>query len=162
MNLFSDFPDGSRLWIYAADQEVPGHLENNVQEQIKNYIRHWHSHQMPLRATGDLLHRHFVVLVVDETSNAVGGCSLDDSYRFLRALSDFAGVDFLSRQYAYFQDAKGLVQCITLESLREKYRHGEINEKDAFFDTLADTLGSLRREWVKPLGSSWLWRYVSA
>ncbi|MCC6754356.1 MAG: hypothetical protein IT266_10290 [Saprospiraceae bacterium] len=161
MNRFSDFPDGSRVWIYAADQEVPGHLEAAVREQLKDFLSQWHSHQMPLRATGDLLYRYFVIIVVDETSNAVGGCSLDDSYRFLRTLSQFAGVDFLSRQYAYFLNDQSRVEQTSLESLRTQFLKGELAEDAQVFDTLVNTLGNLKREWIKPLSASWLWRYAS-
>ncbi len=153
MDLLS-FPENSRVWIYGADQKIPEHLVNAIQEKIVNFTKDWSSHQQALKATGGLLHNYFVVFVVDDGYNKPGGCSIDSSVRFIRSLEAELNVDFFNRNIFYYLDQENIIS-ISRNDLPGALRDGIISEDTLFFDTLVQTKLDFQKSWLKPMKQSW-------
>lgn len=153
------FPDHSRVWIYGANQAIDPNMITELNEEIFKFAKNWSSHQVAVKATGGLLHGFFVVLIVDETGNKPGGCSIDGSVQFIRNLGVKANVDFLNRQIVYYLEDEE-VRCLPLRNLKEAFASREIHPDTLFFDTLVQDKFQFQNAWLKPLKDSWQMRFV--
>ncbi len=153
MDLLS-FPDNARIWIYAADHEIPKDKVSEVHNRIFDFTKEWSSHQQALKATGGLLHNYFIVFVVDDGYNKPGGCSIDSSVRFIKSMGEELNVDFFNRTVFYYLDNE-TVQVISKDDLPKALDEGRINESTLFFDTLVQTKLDFQKHWLKPLKQSW-------
>ncbi|HEX5624562.1 MAG TPA: hypothetical protein VFX48_00990 [Saprospiraceae bacterium] len=158
MDLLS-FPDQARIWVYAADQPIPEEQVPVVYQAILDFTAEWSSHQKALRATGGLLHRRFLVLVVDADFNTPGGCSIDVSVHFVKHLGKELGIDFFDRNLFYYIDQEEVLP-IRKDQMGEALEQGRIHPETLFFDTLVSQKAAFQKEWLKPLKDSWHYRLL--
>lgn len=153
------FPETSRVWIYTSKRVFSDDELNDLQSHIDRFTRAWVSHNVDLHATGGILHNRFLVLVVDESRAGASGCSIDSSVHFIRQLGEEYQTDFFDRQlFTCVQDEE--VTTYNRPGLKKAYQEGSINDQTPFFDTLVQNMGEFQRNWLKPLGDSWLKRLV--
>ena len=153
------FPDNARGWIYQGNKEVPDDLLSAVHHRIVEFTDNWSSHQVPLASTGTILHKRFIVLVVDEEKAGVSGCGIDKAVHFVQALGHKLNIDFFDRnRYSYLID--DVVHHADSNQLKALYDSGEINDETLIFDNLVNNKVRFIKEWVKPIGQSWIKRVV--
>jgi len=158
MDLIS-FPDHSRVWIYASDKEIPEALIWDVNNKIYSFSQQWISHQKALRATGGLLHGYFLILVVDQQANQAGGCSIDESVRFIQNLGASYQLDFFNRNLFYYLKESS-VKTISRSELLNAEIPVDINQDTLFFDNLVMDKISFQKNWLKPLKDSWHSKFI--
>jgi len=154
-----NFPDQARLWIYAADRPLSDKESEQISQKIKQFAQSWQSHGTPMVADAFVLHNQFVLLIADETHVATGGCSMDASVHFIKEIGALHGVDFFNRML-FHSYQNGKVITYDKETLDEAYRSDDINEETLFFNPLVKTYGDYKREWMVPLGKSWVKRFI--
>lgn len=149
----------TRVWIYQSNQAFKKEDEPQVKNYIKQFVQQWVSHNRQLKAFGDLVHRHFVILMVDESQAGASGCSIDSSVRFVKGLQAEYGVDLFDRMTFTYLDGD---QVVTADraTFAAKYQAGEITDDTLVFDTLVDNKLKFETGWIKPLGQSWHKRMV--
>ena len=153
------FPDHSRVWIYQSPVPIQDDKVSEVNQYLQEFAVKWTSHDRALHATAGLLHDRFLVLVVNEANADASGCSIDTSVRFIQQLNQNYGVDFMDRlHFAYL--AKDEVVVVHKDDFERLYREGEIDDSTLVFDNLVRNKGDFVRSWVKPLGESWMKRFV--
>ena len=153
------YPDASRVWIYQSNKPFGDDEVDRVNAYIERFAREWTSHNLQLKATGGLMHRHFIVLVVDETRAGASGCSIDKSVRFIQFLEQEFGQNLFDRlTFAYLQDKE--VRLIRQADLKEAYEKGEITDQTLFFNNLVKTKKEYLDGWLVPLGESWHKRMI--
>lgn len=151
--------DHSKVWIYQSDsffteEEIP-----LVQGEIASYLQQWSSHGRDLRAYGNLFHQRFVALFVDEEHHSASGCSIDDSVRFIQYLGKKFQKNLMDRMhFTYIQDNE--VHSVSMQDLPSLYTQGAITDETLFFDNLVKTKSDFISSWLKPLQSSWHYRFV--
>ncbi|NRB49351.1 MAG: hypothetical protein HRU41_16860 [Saprospiraceae bacterium] len=159
METLDQLSDSTRVWIYQSNQPFKAEDETQVKTYIKQFAQQWVSHNRQLKAFGDLLHRQFVVLMVDESQAGASGCSIDSSVRFMKGLQTEFGVDLFDRMTFTYLEGKQ-VKTADRATFAARYKAGEINDETLVFDTLVDNKSKFENSWVKPLGQSWHKRMV--
>jgi hypothetical protein len=154
MLAYDTLSDTSRVWIYQAnrpfeDKDIPA-----LKTKIDDFARSWVSHNRQLRAVGDVLHRRFIVLLVDESQADASGCSIDKSVYFLKQLQGEYGVDLFDRMVFSYLEGEEVV-TVPRDIFAQRYQDGQINDETPVFDTLVNNLRDFQQSWVKPLGQSW-------
>ncbi len=159
LTTYDRLPETTRVWIYQANKPFPADKVEQIKEDILAFVESWTSHNRNLRAFGDLLHRRFVILMVDESMADASGCSIDKSVYFLKNLQAKYGIDLLDRMNFSYQEGN---QVVTLDRNRfaEAYRSGKIDDDTLVFDTLVKSKRELDGPWIKPLKDSWHKRMV--
>lgn len=156
---FDQLGNDTRVWIYQSKEIISGDILEKVKAEIAAFVQQWAAHNQPLAAFGDVFHERFIVLMVDERHNVASGCSIDSSVAFIRHLEGTYGLDLFDRMtFSYEKDQ--VVYTVPSDRFAELYRAGEINEETLVFDNLVKTKNELLSEWQKPLGNSWLSRFV--
>ena len=152
-------PESTRVWIYQSDRpftegEIPA-----LKRQVNQFAQKWASHNRQLKAQGDVLHKQFIVLMVDESMAGASGCSIDSSVHFMKQLGQQYGVDLFDRMtFTYLEN--GEVKTAHSTEFAELYKQGKITDQTPVFDNLVKTKGELEEKWIKPLNESWHRRFV--
>ena len=94
---FKGLPDHSRVWVYQADRFFTEAEEAIVEKQLDYFIHGWTAHSKQLVATGLIAFRKFLILMVDEKSEAASGCSIDSSVRMIQDLEVKLACSFFDR-----------------------------------------------------------------
>ncbi len=154
------FSDQSRIWIYQSAREFSDAEVATINSHLTQFSEKWVSHQRQLIAHGEVLHRRFVVLMVDDIQgNGASGCSIDASVKFVQELGRAFQTDLFGRlDFAYFEGE--IVKIVHKTELPEKLAEGIISEETLFFDNLVKNKGELQTRWMVPLKDSWHYRFA--
>jgi len=154
VNSYEELPSTTRVWVYQSNRPFPKEDIPELRNHIQRFVSQWVAHNQVLRAYGDIMHRLFVVLMVDESQAGASGCSIDKSVYFLKKLGQTYGVDLFDRMiFAYRKGEKAVP--VTREEFQALYQQGEITDETPVFDTLVNNKGDFETQWVKPLRESW-------
>ena len=149
----------SRVWLYQADRMLSYDELDYARPRVMEFLENWTSHNHQLMTYGNIFHRQFLGLFVDESMSGASGCSIDKSVHFVEALGAKLGVDFFNRRrFAYLIDDE--VKQIGIDDLKQSYNSGIITENTLFFDNLVSTKGDFLSKWLVPLSDSWINRFV--
>ncbi len=150
----------NRIWIYQSIRPLTDVEVEKVTKEANDFTQSWVSHATPLTANARVLHERFLILSVDETAYKASGCSIDKSLRFVVALADKIGTDFLNRlNFSYF-DSNNELQMADSESFKALYKKKEINDNTIVFDTLLSKDTDFDTLFAIKLGDSWHKRMV--
>lgn len=156
---FDALPDSSRVWVYMSDRPLSEQEVSHAREVLNTFTDQWQVHGKPMRASFDIKNNHFIIIAADEQLNAASGCSIDDSVRVIRALGNELSVDFFNRNnVAFLQDDKVVLQ--SLSSVKKSLLERSLSGGTSIVNTLVSTKGDLSHNWIQPLSSSWLGRFL--
>ncbi len=96
-NSFSNFPDDSEVWIYAADRFIDSNEVAILQENLSAFTEEWKTHGKSLRAEAKVFDNVFVVFATDIHAGSASGCSIDTSVRLMKQLGSSLNIDFFNR-----------------------------------------------------------------
>lgn len=156
---YDTLPDDTRVWIYQSNRPLTETEVRSAREALQAFVQEWVSHNRQLRAYGDVWHRTFFVLMVDESQAGASGCSIDKSVYFLKSLEDRLGVDLFDRMAFAYREGE-VVNVLPRSAFQEAYSKGRITDDTPVFDNLVDTKAALEGQWEKPLRESWHKRFV--
>src|SRR5690242_11850537 len=94
---FQDFPLHSRVWIYQANKPFPVTAEDDLQPVFDAFAQQWTSHKQQLKAEIRLLHRYFIVIMVNEDYHKPSGCGIDASVHFVKDIGKQYGIELMDR-----------------------------------------------------------------
>lgn len=152
-------PDNSRVWIYQAQTPFSEEVTAAIDAHVQQFVEQWTSHNRALRAVGEVLHRQFIVLAVDENMAGASGCSIDKSVHFMQALEGEFGINLFDRMSFTYQIGHEIFTA-NREDFARLYAEQRINDDTLVFDNLVKTKADFDKNWIKPLGESWHKRMV--
>jgi hypothetical protein len=159
MTTVDQFPSETRLWIYQSSKPLSDEAVAEAEAKMQTFAQKWVSHNRQLKASAQILHNRFLILMVDESQADASGCSIDKSVYFLKQLQAEYGVDLFDRMiFSYQKD--GQVHSVPREDFIALYHRGEIDDHTLVFDTLVDNKAAFDQGWLKPLAQSWHKRLV--
>jgi hypothetical protein len=154
-NLFPEFPDHSKVWIYQADRFLDEQVSTEIQAKVDSFTREWSAHKLHVKASGLLLENLFLILVANETDVTVSGCSIDSSVRFIKELEQTYQLSFFNRMKIAYRDGDKLRVDDAFELL-QKINSGAINSDLYVFNNTIQKLEDLKTKWLVPIADSWL------
>lgn len=151
--------NSAKVWIYQADREFSYDELDEIRPMIFEFLDQWTSHQNMLMTYGNIFHRRFLALFVDESLAGASGCSIDGSVRFVKELESKFQVSLMGRdQVAYMIDEE--ISTIPLTELGAAVIDGKLKEDTFVFDNLVKNKDAFLKEWCKPMNDSWHKRFV--
>lgn len=152
-------PDSARVWIYQSDRPFTDDEVSVIRSQVNSFINEWTAHSQQLAAAGDVLFERFIVLAVDERQAGASGCSIDKSVHFIKGVESQFNVALFDRMnFAFLQDDE--VAVLPSSDFTQLYASQGLHEDTLVFDNLIQTIGDMKRGWIKPLKLSWHKRFV--
>lgn len=157
---FKALPDHSRVWVYQADRFFSEAEEAIVEKQLDYFLHGWTAHSKQLVATGLIAFRKFLILMVDEKSEAASGCSIDSSVRMIQDLEVKLACSFFDRLNFVYETPTGELKSIHKDDLAAAYQKQEITDDTLFFDNLISSKADLQHKWRVPLKDSWHKQFI--
>lgn len=152
---FFNFNSRSRVWVYASDRMLNLEEVSWLEEQLKNFTQGWTAHEIPLKAAAAVLHKHFVVLMVDEHTHPISGCGIDKSVKLMKEAGEKLGINFFNRMA--IQVANGdEIKVMDFQRLKMEIETQSISLDAKVFNNLVQTKEELEQAWLLPLSQSWV------
>lgn len=158
-NNLDTLSDNSKVWIYQSNRPFTDEEVTQLQPVLAKFADQWVSHNRQLKALGQVFHKQFVVLMVDETMAGASGCSIDSSVHFMKKIEEAFQVNLFDRMRFTYKNGAD-IKTASREEFAELYQSGSINDETPVFDTLVKTKKEFQNQLVKPLGQSWHKRMV--
>lgn len=151
----ADFANNSRVWIYQSNR-IFGMMEAlRVESMLEDFVENWKTHGTPVKGYANLFFGQFLIIIADETSAGVSGCSTDSSVRLVKEIETLLGVNMFDRlSLAFWKEGK--VQMLPLQQISYAIENGFIKADTLYFNNLVQTKQDLLNKWLVPVKDSWL------
>ena len=156
----TDFSDSSRVWIYQSNRLFNTHEALQIKGMLEQFVLSWKSHGETVKGYATLLFGHFIILMADETSTGVSGCSTDSSVRLIKDIEQRFGVNMFDRTTLAFV-VKDKVQLLPLSQLQYAFDNRFIDSHTLYFNNLVQTKAELENKWLVPIKDSWLSKRIT-
>lgn len=151
----ASFPDDSRVWIYQSNRAFTVDESISIQELLHGFANTWLSHGTKVTGFGTLLFGQFIILMADESSTGVSGCSTDSSVRLIKTIELDHSVQLLDRtNLAFIVEER--IQLISLAQFEEAKEAGIVSPDTFYFNNNIQTKEALLHNWIIPTNASWL------
>ena len=151
---FNKMPDTSRVLIYQATRELSHDEVRSITQRANEFLDSWKSHDMNLMASVEVRYHRFIIIAIDESFASVGGCSLDNSTRFIKSLEhEFQVALFDRMNFAY--KVNGMVNSCNRTEFERLIAEGTIHEETLVFNNLVANIKELETNWEIPFKDSW-------
>jgi hypothetical protein len=154
MSTSQHLSNGSRIWIYQADREFSAVEVESIRKQAAEFVSKWTSHSKQVMADFEIRYNRFLILILDESHVAAGGCSIDSSVHFIRALETGFQNPMTDRMKFAFKSGDR-VEVVSKNDFEKMLENGSITEDTIVFNNLVTTKGELGTAWEVPLKNSW-------
>lgn len=156
---YNKLPDSSRVWVYQANRPLLVEEIEHISAKTINFIDNWKRHGENLKGSFTLKYNQFLVLAVDESFNAVSGCSIDSSVRFVKELQEELNLDFMNKLNVTFKDGEN-INMVTLSEFQGYASEGKITPETIVFNNMVNTKVGFKTEWEVPAKESWHNRFL--
>lgn len=156
---FDKMPPRARVWVYQFNRPASEAEESVIHVAMKAFCESWEAHGQSLLTSYAVWHHHFLILSVDEAEQQASGCSIDGSVHVLKMLQAELDIDFFDRKNVAFL-INNDIKLVRLEHLKENFTSGKLNPMSITFNNLVPTREEWLKEWMVPVKSSWVARYL--
>jgi hypothetical protein len=154
-SLAEGYPDSSKVWVYQSSRAFIEKEAAEVNEQLHQFYSNWQTHGAPVKGWAGLLFRQFVVVIADETDEAVSGCSTDSSVRVIKSLERQYDVNFFDRMMITFL-VKGKAEMLPFNQVQYAIDKGYIGADTLLFNNVVTNKKELLENWLVPIKDSWM------
>jgi hypothetical protein len=154
------FHQDSRVWIYQANRLFSLSEALEIEIMLKEFTAKWVSHGVPVKGAAYLFFGQFIIIMADETTTGVSGCSTDSSVYMIKQIEQKFSVNMFDRTTLAFV-VKEKVQLLPVTQLQYAYTNKFIENETLYFNNLVQTKKELEENWIIPVRKSWLSRKIS-
>jgi hypothetical protein len=153
------FHPQSRVWIYQSDRTLNENEVKEIKITLDNFVQSWKSHGDQVKGYSTVYFDMFIVMMADESSVSVGGCSMDSSVRIMKEIEKKFNLNLFNREMLTFQAKEKLIQ-IPLSLIEKSLNDKIITEESLYFNNTILSKLDLETKWIIPLKNSWLSRFI--
>jgi hypothetical protein len=158
--IYTDFPERSRVWIYQASMPFTPEQATEIQETLDNFNGGWESHGQAVRSKSVLLYDRFVAFVIDDTNNKAGGCSIDTSVHLMKNFEQKYNVELFNRMQVVAFETNGELMHFDFKETPKLLAEGRIDAESLIFNNAVSDIAGMKAGWLTPLNKSWLQKYI--
>ncbi len=149
------FSDQANVWFYFLPKEL-GQDEIVYFEAEKNeFLQKWNSHGQAIFAEMVLVQNRLIIVVAENISGSISGCSIDKSLALMKSLSLKWQMDLLDRNWVIYEKSPGNLEFSRLNLFWALRKAHEINDDTIVYDTTIQNVGQLRNAFKKTFSQSW-------
>lgn len=150
-----EFSPQSKIWIYTSNRLLNSAETELINKRLNDFVNQWQAHGHALKAQAMVLHRAFIVLMVDEDQAAATGCSIDSSVRMLKEIDAAYNLDLFNRFNLSYRTASGEVALCDRSQFEELIQQGVIQLDTPVFNNMVQNYEAFQSGWEVPLHQSW-------
>jgi hypothetical protein len=146
--------ENSRIWIYQANRILSPEEQLQIQQKLNAFTSQWQAHGHALAAQGEIRHRQFIILSVDEEVAGATGCSIDKSVYLMKEIENEFHLDLFDRFRIAYRSGDNVINC-SREEFEKLLSQGELNADTRVFNNMVSTRKELETSWEIPVKESW-------
>ncbi|TRW25874.1 ABC transporter ATPase [Flavobacterium zepuense] len=155
---FDTLPEESRIWIYQSNRKFSDEEVAEIEAALKQFLENWAAHGAGLEAGYELKYNRFIVIAINQDTQAATGCSIDASVQFIQALEANYGVDLLDKMNVTFKQGEFITHKPLIE-FKKLAKDKSVSANTVVFNNLVNTVGEYREFWEVPASESWHSRF---
>lgn len=156
VDLFSEFPDDARLWIYGADRDLSSDEQSTLLQTLKDFFTGWRSHGQPVEGEATIIDDRFLLVAASVREESISGCGIDSSTQVIDDLAADLQIDWVPALTVFYRDASGQIKGVSRPAFRKRVQEGVVSRETSVIDLSIETVGDLREEgFERPAGDSW-------
>jgi len=160
MNTYEELAGESRVWIFQAERELSETEHKAITSELTQFVDNWISHGSLLKAIFKILHKRFILFVVDEEGDRMCGRAVDASVRLVKELESKYHISMLDRNRMAYIDNKGEIQGCKLNELHYLIEEGKVTPQTKVFNNLVQNKNEFEKSWTVPMSESWQQNYI--
>ena len=150
---FSQLSKNSRVWIYQSDQNISENNKKIIDNQLTHLCNNWNAHGAEIHSSF-IIDDFFIYLFADESIEMASGCSIDNTVKVIKSLSDQLNIDFFNRlNVVYIQENKA--EIISLNKFKSI-----IKPTTLVYNNMIRTKDEFENNQIVQVKDSWLSRFV--
>lgn len=155
---FDTLPEDSRIWIYQSNRKLSDQEVAEIESELTTFIENWSAHGTPLTASFLLQYQRFIILAVNQETQAVTGCSIDASVAFIQQLEQRYVIDLLDKMNVTFRQGEYITHK-TLLDFKKMVKEKSVSSHTIVFNNLVNTIEEWKESWEVPAADSWHSRF---
>lgn len=159
MHQFDTMPSNTKAWVYASNRKFTAKEQTEIIAGANAFTSNWVSHGKNLKASFGILHDIFLILMVDENVNPVGGCGTDDSIHFIQEIEKVFDVKLFNRLQVELLNNSGIIITSKVQA-STLYNEGVISDDTIFFNKNISSKKDFDSNFKIPYSKSWAFQGV--
>lgn len=156
---FNTLPDTARIWIYQASRSFTVKELEIIGLDLDAFLAQWTAHGKDLKAGYEIKYKRFLVIGLDQKTQAATGCSIDASVHFIQQLEKKYKVELLDKMNVSYKQGEYIAYKTLLE-FKAMGKQKAISKNTIVFNNLVATKGEYKEHWEVPASESWHARFV--
>ena len=157
MNIeFNLLPPDARVWVYAAGRPLNEAELATIKAEAFEFTNNWTAHQVPLKASFEIVDGVFLLFGVDVAHHEISGCGIDKSVHLVQKWEQLFNLGLFNRmQLEYRMNEQ--VYVTNKSGLANAMQQHVVNDETPVYNKAVTTVGELRTRFLIPLKESWVY-----
>jgi hypothetical protein len=155
---FDELTNDARVWIYPSSRPFTKAECATIASKLESFIAAWTAHGASLKASFLLPYNRFIVIALDENTQAASGCSIDASVRIIQELEKTFDVTLLDKMNVSFKQGEFITYKPLLD-FKKMVKDNSLTKNTIVFNHLVVNKGEFLMQWEVPAKDSWHARY---
>lgn len=155
---FDSLPEHSRIWIYQSNRKLSEKEEIEITSATQAFLEDWAAHGQSLEASFQIIYNRFIIIAVNQDTQAATGCSIDASVKFIQDLEQQYKIDLLDKMNVTFKLGDHIAHK-SLIDFKKMAKEKAVSANTIVFNNLVNTIGELNEFWEVPAAESWHSRF---
>lgn len=155
---FDSLPEHSRIWIYQSNRKLSENEEAEITSATQAFLEDWAAHGQSLEASFQIVYNRFIIIAVNQDTQAATGCSIDASVKFIQDLEQKYEIDLLDKMNVTFKLGDHIAHK-SLIDFKKMAKEKAVSANTIVFNNLVNTIGEWEEFWEVPAAESWHSRF---
>jgi hypothetical protein len=148
-----------KIWIYTLSKQLAAEQELELKTTCQNFVSTWTAHDVSLDASYELYKHRLLIFKVDEANYNASGCSIDKQLRLVKELEQKFDIELLNRLLVAYE-SNDEINVVKNNRIAELLENSIISADTLVFDNTITDAEDLKTNWKKPLGQTYLAKYL--
>lgn len=155
---FDTLPEDSRIWIYQSNRKFTDEEVAQIEGELKSFLENWAAHGSGLEASYQLKYNRFIIIAINQDTQAATGCSIDASVHFIQQLEQKYKVELLDKMNVTYRNGEHIAYKPLID-FKKMAKDKAVTANTIVFNNLVNTVGEWQDYWEVPAGESWHSRF---
>lgn len=151
---FDTLPEESKIWIYQSNRKFSDEELTAIETDLISFLEGWSAHGQQLEASFITKYNRFIIIAVNQETQAATGCSIDASVGFIQNLEQKYKVDLLDKMNVTFKMGEHIAFKPLIE-FKKLVKEKAVSANTIVFNNLLNTVGEWQDFWEVPASESW-------
>ena len=155
---FDTLPEDAKIWIYQSNRKFSDEEIQEIEKDLTSFLEDWSAHGQQLEASFVTKYNRFIIIAVNQETQAATGCSIDASVQFIQNLEQKYEVDLLDKMNVTFKVGEHVAHK-TLIDFKKMAKDKAVTGDTIVFNNLVNNIAEFNESWETPAADSWHSRF---